>query len=67
MKIVKERCIEFCKVVGKWNEIGVPVSISDLKNLATKLRTPIPTLDKDFNLIWKDEDFKDKEGFAGVL
>lgn len=60
MKTIKERCTEFCKVVGRWNEVGVPIGISDLRNLAVELRTPIPAFDKDFNLIWNDEDFKGK-------
>ena len=60
MEAIKERCVEFGKVVAGWNEAGIPIGMSDLRNLAVELRTPIPVLDKDFNLIWNDEDFKDK-------
>ena len=48
-----EQIKEFCLRVEAWKEAEVPYGLSDLRELALELGTPIPHLDKDLNLVWE--------------
>lgn len=51
-KLMEENIKEFCIRVESWKETGAPYGLSDLKELAIELGTPIPCFDENLNLVW---------------
>lgn len=61
MKTIKKRMGEFCGVIDERNKQGIPIGLSELTDLAMEMGTPIPTFNENFELVWNDEDFKEKK------
>ena len=58
---IKQRCNKFVENVNAMKKADCPIGLSDLVELAKEFATPIPTFDKDLNLIWNKEDFNERK------